>query len=92
MAACARALRSVTDCNGLLAIVDEYCLFEYCDDYVGVADDLAYDDEADLSAYERGDRSEGAIRSHYDRHGVYTADGQHIGSTCGCIDYPCCGH
>ena len=55
-------------------------MFEYYDDYVGVADDLAYDDEADLTAYERGDRSEGAIRSHYDRYGVYTSDGQHIGT------------
>lgn len=44
------------------------------------------------SAFQRGDRSPGAIASHYDRYGVYTPDGSKIGSTCGCIDYPCCGH
>ncbi len=25
-------------------------------------------------------------------HGVFTPDGRQIGSTCGCEDYPCCGH
>ena len=44
------------------------------------------------TAYEQGDRSPGAIASHYDRYGIYTQDGQRIGSSCGCIDYPCCGH
>lgn len=44
------------------------------------------------SAYERGDRSPGAIASHYDRSGVYTVDGRKIGACCGCEDYPCCGH
>jgi len=44
------------------------------------------------TAYEQGDRSPGAVASHYDRHGIYTVDGQRIGSSCGCIDYPCCGH
>lgn len=44
------------------------------------------------TAYERGDRSAGARASHYDRMGVYAADGTKLGSTCGCEDYPCCGH
>ena len=44
------------------------------------------------TAYERGDRSPGAIASHYDRTGFYSADGKKLGSSCGCIDYPCCGH
>jgi len=44
------------------------------------------------TAYEAGDRSPGAVASHYDRVGVYASDGQKIGSTCGCEDYPCCGH
>jgi hypothetical protein len=34
----------------------------------------------------------GRILSRLDPYGVYTADGQKIGSTCGCEDYPCCGH
>jgi len=44
------------------------------------------------TAYEQGDRSPGAIASHFDRTGVYSYDGRKIGSTCGCEDYPCCGH
>ena len=44
------------------------------------------------TSYERGDRSAGAIASHYDRTGLYTATGERIGASCGCIDYPCCGH
>lgn len=34
----------------------------------------------------------GLTASRYDSHGVYTPDGTKIGSTCGCEDYPCCGH
>ena len=34
----------------------------------------------------------GLTYSRLDKHGVYTPDGQKIGSTCGCEDYPCCGH
>jgi hypothetical protein len=34
----------------------------------------------------------GLTYSRYDRYGVYAADGHKMGSTCGCIDYPCCGH
>jgi len=34
----------------------------------------------------------GLTYSRLDCFGVYTPDGQKIGSTCGCIDYPCCGH
>lgn len=44
------------------------------------------------TAYERGDRSPGAVASHFDRYGVYLQDGSRIGCSCGCIDYPCCGH
>ena len=44
------------------------------------------------SAYEAGDRSAGAKASHFDRTGVYSSDGRKIGSTCGCEDFPCCGH
>jgi len=35
---------------------------------------------------------EGLTRSRFDRYGVYSPDGRKLGSTCGCIDYPCCGH
>ncbi len=35
---------------------------------------------------------EGLTRSRYDRYGLYTPNGRKIGSSCGCIDYPCCGH
>lgn len=44
------------------------------------------------SAYQRGDRSPGAVASHYDSYGVYAVDGTKMGSSCGCEDYPCCGH
>jgi len=46
------------------------------------------------TAFERGDRSPGAIASHYDRTGFYTADGALIGrqnSHGRCEDAPCCG-
>jgi hypothetical protein len=46
----------------------------------------------DLTAYERGDRTPGAIASHYDRRGVYSIDGERMGTlSCGHIDFPCCG-
>lgn len=46
----------------------------------------------DRTAYEQGDRSPGAIASHYDRTGVYSVDGERLGSlACGHEDYPCCG-
>lgn len=35
---------------------------------------------------------EGQVLSALDPYGAYTADGRKIGSTCGCEDYPCCGH
>ncbi len=38
------------------------------------------------------DEPAGLTASRHDRYGVYTHDGQRIGCTCGCIDYPCCGH
>ena len=34
----------------------------------------------------------GLILSELNPHGVFTPDGRQIGSTCGCEDYPCCGH
>ena len=34
----------------------------------------------------------GLTLSKLNSHGVFTPDGQKIGSTCGCEDYPCCGH
>lgn len=40
----------------------------------------------------RENESAGLLLSRADRYGVYTVDGQKIGSTCGCEDYPCCGH
>jgi hypothetical protein len=46
----------------------------------------------ELTPYELGDRSPGAIASHYDPHGVYSYDGRKLGSSCSCEDYPCCGH
>lgn len=44
------------------------------------------------TAYENGDRSPGAVASHYDRRGVYSVDGRLLG-TVGprCEDAPCCG-
>ena len=45
-----------------------------------------------IDAYREGRLSEGAINSHFDPTGVYAHDGTKIGSTCGCEDYPCCGH
>ncbi len=44
------------------------------------------------TTYEAGDMSPGSVASHHDPTGVYAADGQKMGSTCGCEDYPCCGH
>ncbi len=44
------------------------------------------------TAYQRGDRSPGARASHYDRGGVYSADGTYMGRLGGrCEDAPCCG-
>jgi hypothetical protein len=41
----------------------------------------------------RGYEPLGQRRSRYDRYGVYAADGTCIGRvSCGCEDYPCCGH
>jgi len=34
----------------------------------------------------------GHYYSSVDPHGVYTPEGRKLGSTCGCEDYPCCGH
>lgn len=44
------------------------------------------------TAYERGDCSPGAVASHYDRRGAYTADGTYLGhGGPRCEDAPCCG-
>lgn len=44
------------------------------------------------TAYERGDHSPGAIASHYDRRGAYSADGTYLGhGGPRCEDAPCCG-
>ena len=43
------------------------------------------------TAYQAGNRSPGAIASHYDPRGAYSVDGQKIGSSCNCEDRPCCG-
>ena len=55
-----------------------------------------------LDCHERSPRSSrpkfdgseplGLTYSKLDKYGVYAADGTHMGSTCGCEDYPCCGH
>ena len=45
-----------------------------------------------MMAYESGDISRGRLNSILDPYGVFTPDGEKIGSTCGCEDYPCCGH
>lgn len=34
----------------------------------------------------------GLTYSRLNPHGIFTSNGQQIGSTCGCEDYPCCGH
>lgn len=41
---------------------------------------------------EHRDTCPGAVLSRLDPHGIYTPDGRKIGSSCGCEDYPCCGH
>jgi len=44
------------------------------------------------TAYQQGDHSPGAIASHYDRRGVYTASGEYLGTSGPrCEDAPCCG-
>ena len=44
------------------------------------------------TAYEAGDTSPGALRSHYDRSGLYSSGGQYMGRAGGrCEDAPCCG-
>ena len=49
-------------------------------------------DRGARTAFERGDRSPGAVASHHDRAGLYTVDGRRLGSvSCGHEDYPCCG-
>jgi hypothetical protein len=41
----------------------------------------------------RGREPLGQRYSRYDRYGVYAHDGTRIGRiSCGCEDYPCCGH
>ena len=45
-----------------------------------------------IDAYESGKISKGMLNSHFDPVGVYAHDGTKLGSTCGCEDYPCCGH
>ncbi len=48
--------------------------------------------DAARTAYESGDRTPGAIASHYDRRGVYSGDGRLLGTTGPrCEDAPCCG-
>lgn len=51
-----------------------------------------FDCHARPAARNRDTEPIGQTLSRYDRYGVYTADGRRIGSTCGCEDYPCCGH
>lgn len=34
----------------------------------------------------------GMTMSRYNPHGIFTVDGRQVGSSCGCEDYPCCGH
>jgi hypothetical protein len=44
---------------------------------------------------ERGGREDeplGLTYSRYDKYGFYSHDGRRLGSSCGCEDYPCCGH
>ena len=41
----------------------------------------------------REDEPLGQTLSRYDPYGAYSSDGRLIGRTsCGCEDYPCCGH
>ena len=61
-------------------------------DSTGSRDVQEYARSRERTAYEMGDTSEGAIRSHYDRRGAYTADGTFLGTTGPrCEDAPCCG-
>lgn len=61
-------------------------------DGTGAASVQKYAGERSRSAYDQGDRSPGAIASHYDRRGAYSADGTFLGTTGPrCEDAPCCG-
>ena len=51
--------------------------------------------EGDCHQYEGHpweDEPTGLVYSRLDPTGVYAHDGTKLGSTCGCEDYPCCGH
>jgi hypothetical protein len=45
-----------------------------------------------IAAGRFGSEPLGQSLSRLDPHGLYTADGTRIGVSCGCEDYPCCGH
>ena len=45
-----------------------------------------------IAAYENGEINRGRLNSILNPYGAYTPDGTKIGSSCGCEDYPCCGH
>lgn len=45
-----------------------------------------------VSSQDDPDEPLGLTLSRLNPHGVFTPDGQQIGSTCRCEDYPCCGH
>lgn len=45
-----------------------------------------------VSSRDYFDKPLGYTLSCQDPYGIYTPDGQKIGSTCRCEDYPCCGH
>ena len=47
---------------------------------------------AEVAQAERDGAEPGMIASMADPYGVYSRDGEKLGSTCGCEDYPCCGH
>jgi len=44
------------------------------------------------AAYARDGEPLGQTYSRLDRYGLYASDGTKLGSSCGCEDYPCCGH
>jgi len=46
----------------------------------------------DYSRRNGGFTCKGELYSNLDPVGIYAPDGTKMGSTCGCEDYPCCGH
>ena len=79
--------------NNAQAEEDEFKLHQLEEDARMEAQWLARQESEDANFDSLDDSKPlGYILSKQDPYGVYTPDGHKIGSTCGCEDYPCCGH